>query len=138
MLTTTQVYLIAESFAAVAPHAETVPTIFYARLFDLDPQLRPLFNHDLADQGRKLVQMLAFVVGHLDKPDVLLPAVQRLGERHAGYGVEAQHYAVVGAALLWTLEQIVGEQFTPETRAAWQAAYGLLAETMQPTAIAPA
>jgi hemoglobin-like flavoprotein len=138
MLTETQLYLIAESFAAVAPHADTVPTIFYTRLFDLEPQLRPLFKHDMAEQGRKLVQMLAFVVGHLDNPNVLLPAVQRLGERHASYGVAAQHYPAVGAALLWTLEQALREHFTPEVRAAWQAAYGLLAETMQSTAIAPA
>lgn len=131
MLTATQVLLITDSFATLATRAEVVPTVFYTRLFDLNPTIRPLFKHGMLEQGLKLVQMLAFVVANLDKPDVLFPAVQRLGERHAGYGVVAEHYATVGAALLWTLEQALGEQFTPEVQAAWQEAYGLMAETMQ-------
>jgi hemoglobin-like flavoprotein len=133
MLTSTQIRLIRESFVLVAAIAEAVPTIFYARLFALDPILRPLFKHDMLDQGHKLVQMLAFVVANLDKPDMLLPAVQRLGERHTSYGVKTEHYASVGAALIWTLGQGLGEQFTPEVRAAWEAAYKLLADTMQST-----
>jgi nitric oxide dioxygenase len=131
MLTTTQVRLITDSFAVVATHAQSVQTIFYTRLFDLDPRLRPLFKHDMLDQGRKLLQMLAFVVANLDKPDALLPVAQRLGERHASYGVKARDYATVGAALLWTLEQALGEQWTLQVCAAWQAAYGLLTEIMQ-------
>ncbi len=123
-----------QTFAQVAPIAPTAATLFYGRLFDLDPSLRRLFKHDLEEQKRKLMQMLAVAVRGLDEPEALTPAVRALGARHLGYGVEAAHYATVGAALLWTLEQGLGEAFTGEVRDAWAAVYGLLAGLMQQAA----
>ncbi len=133
-MTPEQIARIRTSFAGVVPIAEDAAALFYARLFELDPELRPLFRGDLKVQGRALMGMLRVVVDGLDRLDQLVPAVQALGRRHAGYGVRDEHYATVGAALLWTLEQGLGDAFTPETRSAWAIAYGVLATTMQQAA----
>ncbi|HEV7265623.1 MAG TPA: globin family protein [Falsiroseomonas sp.] len=137
-MTPEQTALVEASFRHVAPIAEPAAAIFYRRLFALDPALRPMFAQaDMATQGRKLMAAIGFVVGNLRRPEALLPAVAELGRRHVGYGVQPRHYATVGTALLGTLEEGLGEAFTPELRAAWAAAYGLLAEVMQQAA-APA
>jgi hemoglobin-like flavoprotein len=131
-MTPAQTALVEQSFRLVAPIAEPAAAIFYRRLFELDPALRPMFaGADMASQGRKLMAAIGFVVGNLRRPEALLPAVAELGRRHAGYGVQPAHYATVGAALLDTLQVGLGEAFTPALREAWAAAYGLLAEVMQ-------
>jgi hemoglobin-like flavoprotein len=127
-------YLVQSSFQKVAPIAETAATLFYGRLFELDPSLRHMFHGDMKEQGRKLMNMLTLAVRGLDRPEQLIPAVQMLGRRHTGYGVKPEHYDTVGAALLWTLEQGLGEAFTPEVKAAWVEVYTLLANTMQTAA----
>lgn len=130
-MTPRQKALVQESFAWLEPMAETVATLFYARLFALDPSLRPLFRGDMTVQGRHLMEALALAVRSLDRLDALVPSLEALGRRHVAYGVRNQDYATVGAALLWTLEQGLGERLTPELTGAWAAAYGLLATTMQ-------
>lgn len=129
-MTPTQIALVQQSFKRLAPHAETVAATFYDNLFALDPELRPLFRGDLKGQGRKLMSMLAMVVAGLERLEQVLPAVQALGARHAGYGVEPHHYDTVAAALLQTLEQGLGPAFAPVVRAAWTEAYSVLAEAM--------
>ncbi len=129
-----QVELVQRSFAQVHPIAEVASSLFYARLFDLDPSLRVLFRGDMNEQGHQLMLMLGIAVANLNKPEVVLPALRKLGERHAGYGVTAHHYETVGFALLWTLEQGLGKAFTPEVRLAWETVYGLVADTMQEAA----
>jgi hemoglobin-like flavoprotein len=130
-MTPTQVGLIRESWAAVEPIADTAAGLFYGRLFELDPALERLFRRtDMARQRQVLMGTLAVVVKTLDRIEELLPAVEALGRRHAGYGVRESHYATVGAALLWTLEQGLGEAFTPAVREAWTEAYGTLASVM--------
>jgi hemoglobin-like flavoprotein len=129
-MTPEQIKLVQESFAKVVPISEVAADIFYTRLFELAPQVRALFKGDMVEQGRKLMAMLRTVVSLLDKPDVLVPAAQRLAERHVGYGALPAHYAVVGQALIDTLAKGLGDAFTPETRAAWTAAYGLLSSVM--------
>ncbi|MEM7114595.1 MAG: globin family protein [Chloroflexota bacterium] len=126
-----QIQLVQESFEQVKPIANVAATLFYSRLFKLDPTLRPYFKADLSEQKQKLITALAFVVAGLNRPDTILPAVRELGQRHVGYGVQPQHYETVGAALLWTLEQGLGDQFTDEVRVAWTAAYDLLSSVMQ-------
>ena len=133
-MTPEQIALVRASFAQVLPIADAAAALFYDRLFALDPSLRPLFRGDLAAQGRALMGLLRVAVHGLDRLDQLVPAVQALGRRHAGYGVKDEHYATVASALLWTLEQGLGAAFTPATRAAWAAAYTLLATVMQEAA----
>ena len=130
-MTPTEVGLIRASWAAVEPIADTAASLFYGRLFELDPALERLFRRtDMAAQRKVLMQTLAVVVKSLDRLDQIVPAVQALGRRHAGYGVREAHYDTVGSALLWTLEQGLGEAFTPPIREAWTAAYGTLATVM--------
>ena len=130
-MTPTQVGLIRESWAAVEPIADAAAGLFYGRLFELDPALERLFRRtDMARQRQVLMGTLAVVVKTLDRIEELLPAVEALGRRHAGYGVRESHYATVGAALLWTLAQGLGEAFTPAVREAWTEAYGTLASVM--------
>lgn len=130
-MTTIQTELVQASFAKVLPIADEAATLFYGRLFELDPTLRPLFKGDLSEQGRKLMQMIGMAVKWLDRWQQLAPVLGELARRHKGYGVRPQHYDTVGAALIWTLEQGLGAAFTPEVKAAWIEVYSNLANTMQ-------
>lgn len=127
-MTPDQISLVQKSFDTVP--AEAAAELFYARLFELDPSLRPLFKGDMTVQGQKLMDMIATAVDGLSDLETIVPAVQDLGVRHAGYGVKADHYNTVGSALLWTLEKGLGEQFTDDVREAWTDAYTLLSTTM--------
>lgn len=130
-MNTTQIALVRHTFAQIEPIAPQAAALFYARLFDIAPDVRPLFKHDITEQGAKLMQMLGIAVANLDKLDELIPAVKALGARHVGYGVKPEDYEVVGAALLWTLEQGLGYAFTPAVKEAWAAVYAALAGAMQ-------
>lgn len=130
-MTPRQIEVVQQSFAKVAPIADVAASLFYARLFELDPSLRKLFNGDMKKQGAMLMSMLASAVRGLSNPNALLPVLTMLGRRHAGYGVVDAHYTTVAQALLWTLEQGMGDDFTPETRDSWVAAYTLMATVMQ-------
>ncbi len=129
-----QVALVRDSFAKVVPITDTAASLFYGRLFELDPALKPLFKGDMAAQGRLLMQMIATAVNALDRLETIVPAVESLGKRHADYGVAASHYDTVGTALLWTLGQGLGPAFTPEVKAAWTETYGILAGVMKKAA----
>ena len=126
-----QVAELRRSWELVAPLAEEAAQLFYARLFELDSSLRTLFHAEPAVQRRKLMDALAFIVSHADRPNDLLPMLAALGERHVGYGVRAEHYDTVGQALLWTLDQGLGALRTTEARDAWVATYELVATAMR-------
>jgi hemoglobin-like flavoprotein len=128
--------LVQTTFAQVRPIANTAAALFYNRLFELDPTLRPLFQGDMKEQGRKLMDMITLAVKGLDRPETLLPALSALGRRHAVYGVSEHDYETVGEALLWTLEQGLGPSFTPDVRDAWEALYGFVAGAMRKAAVA--
>ena len=125
-----EIRLVRDSLEAVLPIADQAGSLFYQRLFELDPSLRGLFTNDLAEQSRKLMQMLKTVVSNLDRLEVLVPAAEALAVRHNRYGVLDQHYPTVGSALLWTLREGLGKGFTPDVEAAWVSAYALLSRQM--------
>ena len=129
-MTGTQVTLVKESFAKVAPIADQAAEIFYGKLFEKDPKLKPLFKGDIKEQGKKLMSMIGTAVNSLDKLETIVPAVQDLGKRHVGYGVTKEMYATVAEALLETLEVGLGDDFTPEVKEAWVVTYTVLADTM--------
>ena len=133
-MTPEQKRLVQTSFAKVAPIADAAAAMFYARLFEIDPALKPLFTTDITEQGRKLMRMLGTAVNGLDRLDALVPVVQQLGVRHKQYGVMDEHYDTVAAALLWTLERGLGPDFTPDVKEAWVAVYTVLASTMKQAA----
>ncbi len=129
-MTPAQIDLVQETFKQVVPIKELAAELFYKRLFELDPKLEALFTGDMVEQGRKLMSALATVVGGLQNFELVEPTVRSLGQRHAGFGVDPEHYDTVAAALLWTLEQGLGEVFTDEVKEAWTAAYLALSATM--------
>ena len=129
-MTPDHVKLVQESFAKVAPISETAAVLFYDRLFDIAPKVRAMFPTDLTEQRRKLMATLAVVVGGLGNLESVLPAASALAKRHVSYGAKPEHYPVVGAALLWTLEKGLGDGWTPDVAEAWTAAYGTLSGFM--------
>ena len=123
--------LVTDSWKKVVPIADQAVQMFYDRLFQTDPTTKPLFKDgDLGEQRKKLIQALALVVKGLDNLESIVPVVADLGRRHVAYGVTTRHYDSVGAALLWTLEQGLGPDWTPKTKAAWTTAYTLLSGVM--------
>ena len=134
MLSDNQIHDVKRTWAVVETIADEAASLFYGRLFELDPALKPLFRGDMAAQGKKLMQTIGVAVASLDKLGEVVPAVQALGRRHVGYGVTDAHYDTVGAALLWTLEQGLGAAFTDEVAEAWALTYGALASVMMEAA----
>ena len=130
-MTPRQVALVQGSWKDLIAVAETMSQLFYLRLFALDPSLQRMFRGELREQGRKLIAMMSVAVNGLARIETLVPVIEALGRRHAGYGVTDEHYATVAAALLWALEQGLGGRFTADVKDAWTAAYGVLAATMQ-------
>jgi hemoglobin-like flavoprotein len=130
-MTPKQIEIVQSTFAKVAPIAEVAAGLFYARLFELDPALKPMFTGDMKRQGMMLMSMLATAVRGLTNPDALMPVVRGLGRRHVAYGVKDSHYETVGQALIDTLEKGLGSDFTPEAREAWTSAYALLSSVMK-------
>lgn len=133
-MTPTEVRLVQEMFEAVMAQAEQTAALFYGRLFELDPSLRPMFKSDMQAQGRKLMGSLALIVRALDDPVMVQEAVRQLGQRHATYGVQFEDYETVGEALQWALGRSLGEYFTGDRAEAWTAAYNLMAAKMQEAA----
>jgi hemoglobin-like flavoprotein len=130
-----QIRIVMETWQRVASQADAAAELFYERLFAIDPSTRPLFaRNDPAGQRRKLVQALTAAVNGLGRPADLVPVLEALGRRHANYGVADRHYASVGAALLWTLEQGLGSAWTAEAKAAWSEVYRWLSEIMRQAA----
>ena len=131
-LTYAQKVLVQESWEKVKPIQDTAAELFYGKLFELDPNLKPMFaNSDMKEQGKKLMMMIGAAVKGLDTLGELVPAVQALGKRHIGYGVEAAHYDTVGTALLDTLDKGLGDDFTSEANEAWTITYTTLATVMK-------
>src|ERR1700710_2219178 len=129
-MTPTQISLLQESFAKVAPISEAASVIFYDRLFEVAPGVKALFPADMTEQRKKLIAMLAAVVNGLSNLESILPAASALAPRHVSYGAKPEHYPVVGGELLWTLEKGLGEAWTPDVADAWTAAYGTLSGYM--------
>jgi hemoglobin-like flavoprotein len=129
-MTPDQVKLVQQSFSNVVPIADQAATLFYDRLFEIAPQVKSMFPPDMTEQRKKLITMLAAVIGGLDNLASILPAASALAKRHVAYGAKAEHYPVVGAALLWTLERGLGDGWTTELADAWKAAYGTLSGFM--------
>jgi hemoglobin-like flavoprotein len=130
-MTPKQIALVQASWKQVQPIADQAAALFYSRLFTLEPSVKRLFRGDMQEQGRKLMQMISVAVSSLARLESIAPAVRALGRRHAGYGVEPRHYNVVEQALIWTLGQGLGNDFTDEVEDAWRTAYRVLADTMQ-------
>ena len=129
-MTPDQIKLVQQSFARVAPISDQAAIIFYDRLFEVAPAVKAMFPADMTEQRKKLMSTLAYVVSGLSNLESVLPAASALAVRHVSYGARAEHYPVVGGALLWTLEKGLGPDWTPDVAAAWTAAYATLSGYM--------
>jgi hemoglobin-like flavoprotein len=129
-MTPAQQTLVQASFAKVVPLADTAATLFYEDLFRRDPSLRALFKEDMAEQRRKLMATIGTAVAGLGDWGNIAPAIAALGQRHAAYGVRAEHYDTVGKALIATLQKGLGDAFTPEVKEAWLACYAAVSTEM--------
>jgi hemoglobin-like flavoprotein len=129
-MTPDQINLVQASFSKVAPISDKAAVLFYDRLFEIAPQVKTLFPVDMTEQRRKLMSTLAIVVSGLSDLPSILPAASALATRHVAYGAKPEHYPVVGSALLWTLEQGLGKDWTPDVADAWTSAYTTLSAFM--------
>ncbi|MEM8699169.1 MAG: globin family protein [Pseudomonadota bacterium] len=133
-MTPEKVKLVQDSFTKVAPIADTAADIFYDRLFEIAPEVRPLFAADMSRQKEVLMQTLGTAVQNLHQVDTILPVVKDLGVRHVGYGVKDEHYDTVGAALLYTLEKGLGDAWNDDLKEAWTETYVTVATVMKDAA----
>ena len=131
MITSQQKELVQKTWVMVVPIADKAAELFYGRLFELEPEYKAMFKNDMTEQGKKLMKTINIAVEALNDVEPLVPTLKQMGADHAGYGVKDRDYNVVGAALLWTLEQGLGDAFTDEVRNAWGAVYELLASVMK-------
>jgi hemoglobin-like flavoprotein len=134
MMTPEQVVLVQDSWKQVLPISEKAAELFYGRLFEIAPEVKPYFKGDMTEQGRKLMAMINTAVNALTHLESVVPAVQEMGVRHVAYGVKPEDYDSVGSALVWTLEAGLGDAFTDEVKGAWVTVYTTLADTMKAAA----
>jgi len=131
-MTPDQKTLVKDTWSKVVPIADTAASLFYGKLFEIDPSTQPLFKAaDMPEQRKKLMQAIGTVVASLDNLTPLIPVLENLGRKHVAYGVADKQYDTVGAALLWTLEQGLGDAWTPPVKDAWTAAYTAVAGVMR-------
>ena len=136
-MTPDQVELVQRTWRAVLPVGDTAAEFFYGKLFSLDSSIQGLFHDEPREQARNLTAMISVVVGSLSSPERILLAVRQLGQRHAAYGVKPRHYELGRIALVWMLEQVLEEAFTPAVRTAWASVYDLFATTMRDAGSSP-
>ncbi|MEY4484259.1 MAG: hypothetical protein RL693_1711 [Verrucomicrobiota bacterium] len=129
-MTHEQTYLVRKSFAEIERHHEVAALVFYKRLFELDPGLRPMFKHDIVLQSAKLIDMLATLISMIERPGDLMSELRLMGARHKSYGVKDEHYPLVGQALLAMVRETVADAYTPEMEEAWKALYAVVSGTM--------
>lgn len=129
-MTPEQKELVKSSWAKVVPIQETAAELFYGRLFEVYPEVKPMFKGDMKKQGTMLMSMLNTAVNGLDNIEALVAPLKDMGARHAGYGVSDEDYGKVADAFLWALSQGLGDEFTDEVKQAWVVVYTIVAETM--------
>jgi hemoglobin-like flavoprotein len=130
-VTPDKIHLLRKSFSRVEPKAQIAVLSFYRRLFELAPELRPLFRTGIEEQSSRYVEALSFAVNLTDRPALLRAELRQLGARHVIYGVQEEHYDVVVRAMMEMIADVLGSEFTPATRAVWQEFFDLVADAMK-------
>ncbi len=127
-LTDEQKQLIRDSYVTIARREYSTGEMFYERLFEIAPEFRSLFPNEMKAMRLKFIQAIGSVVNALELNEDVRPGVEELGQRHLGYGVKQEHYQKFGEAFIWAVGQVLGDKFTPEVKAAWEALYHILAD----------
>ena len=118
-MTETQIKIVQNSWKLVAQDSEQAGKLFYARLFEISPGVRPMFPEDTSAQEKKLTTMLSYVINKLGNLNQIIEEVRSLARRHVKYGATPAHYPVVGEALIWTLEKGLYTHGNPEVAEPW-------------------
>jgi hemoglobin-like flavoprotein len=130
-MTPDQIHVLRKSFHRVEPQAQIAVLSFYRRLFEIAPELKPLFKTSIEEQSTRLVEMLSLAVNLTDRPASLETELRQLGARHVLYEVKDEYYDFFGRALMEMLADVLGPEFTPATRAAWQVFFDFVADAMK-------
>ena len=126
-----QIELVQHTFAKIEPIAQDVGEMFYNRLFEMDPSLQPLFKGDMRQQAKMMMTAIGMAVKSLNAPDSVIPDIQQIGHRHISYGAMPTDFDKFGAALLWSLEQTLGPDFTPPVKEAWIETFQFIVKGMK-------
>ena len=129
--------LVHDSFRIALKKREDFSEYFYACLFDIAPEVKSLFREDIEKQAHHFMRMISLGVVSLKNGETIMPEFETLGRRHRGYKLEASHYEQFGRALIWTLGQVLGSDFNPNVRRAWEAWYEIVAQTMAAASARP-
>ncbi|MFK7967323.1 MAG: globin family protein [Burkholderiaceae bacterium] len=129
-MTPEQKQIVKDTWAQVLPIKDAAADMFYGRLFEQYPEVRPYFKSDMKGQGEKLMTMLNQAVMSLDHIEKLIAPLHQAGLAHKGYGVHASDYDKVGECFLWTLSQGLGDAYTADVAEAWTVTYQTLSSVM--------
>ena len=130
-MTSRQIELVRSSWARVTAIDEVTFGIgFYNRLFEIAPDIEPMFKRPILEQSRKLTTILDHVIEKLDSLDDIVENIVKLAQRHETYGVKPEHYTLVGDALLWTLERDLGDAWNDDLKFAWTMCYVTISTAM--------
>ena len=121
---------VRETYLAVEPASDLVATLFFRRLDEIAPEVRPFLGADMVEQRKQLLISLGLAVAALDRFDDIVPALKLLGAKYRAAGVTELHYGAVGEALIWTLKQSLGSKWSPDVEDAWTAMCTQVAEVM--------
>ena len=130
MFTDSEIELVRTTWEKASADPEAAARLFYGKLFETAPAVKPLFTSDMTEQGRKLMQMIGVAVNNMDRLEEIVPALIEMGKRHDEYGAQPEHYPVVGEVLIDTLSTALGDEFSEEAEQAWSKTYSALASTM--------
>lgn len=135
--------LLRNSFSKIEPVATQVGAVFYNKLFATAPETRALFSPDMSHQHTKFMSvvrelvslhlrsLISLPVTLLNNSEAAMPAIHMLGKRHVQFGVSPAHFDLMRSALMETLAEVLGKEFTPELRSAWQDAFDVMANVMK-------
>lgn len=129
-MTDRKTLIIKTTWSYVMTQPELTGELFYGKLFELDPTLRQMFPENMEGQMHKLINMITYMVSRLQTLPQIQKDIDAMAIRHTGYGVKDEHYALVGKALLWVLEDRLEGQWDEEAAQAWSELYGIWAESM--------
>lgn len=129
-MNSSDIALVKASFGRLVPVADQLIPLFFARLFELDPQLRAVVAGNMMEQGRKLMSVVGQTIEALERPQAIVAILHPLSARPLGPGTKEEHYFIIGTACLWTLEKALGPEFTPAVRTAWMTVFTYVIHTL--------
>jgi len=122
--------IIKESASLITLNDTKITSRTYEILFGRFPKLKALFVNAPKDQYMKLADALSAYAVNIDRLQVLKPALDVIARTHVNSKVKPVHYPMVGIALIQAIEDILGDQATPEFIDAWREAYQHIADVL--------